>query len=165
MRRAYADRAEYMGDADFVPVPTAGMIDKAYAERRRSTIKLDRASPSSEIGAGKPAGHDPPRPRISQLSTPAGNAVSNTYTLNGWFGLASWPKGPAYCSTTRWTTSRTNRARRICWRDPERRETRSRRGKRPLSSMTPTFVLRPNGTLYFAIGTPGGTTITNTVFK
>jgi gamma-glutamyltranspeptidase/glutathione hydrolase len=56
MRRAYADRAEYMGDADFARVPVAGMIDKAYAERQRSTIDLERAVPSSEVRAGPARG-------------------------------------------------------------------------------------------------------------
>jgi gamma-glutamyltranspeptidase/glutathione hydrolase len=66
MRRAYADRAEYMGDADFAKVPIAGMIDKAYAERQRSTINPERASSSSDIRAGKPAGAEPMETTISR---------------------------------------------------------------------------------------------------
>src|SRR5947199_912302 len=51
MRRAFADRAEYMGDADFVSVPVAGLVDKSYAERLRKGIKMDRASTSAEVRA------------------------------------------------------------------------------------------------------------------
>src|SRR4029434_723090 len=54
MRRAFADRAEYMGDSDFVKVPVAGLLDKAYAAKLRSTIKDERASTSGEVRAGKP---------------------------------------------------------------------------------------------------------------
>src|SRR3989475_5602025 len=58
MRRAFADRAEFMGDADFVKVPVAGLIDKAYAAKLRTTIHVERASTSVEVRAGKPAGHE-----------------------------------------------------------------------------------------------------------
>jgi gamma-glutamyltranspeptidase/glutathione hydrolase len=68
MRRAYADRAEYMGDADFARVPVAGMIDKGYAERQRSTINLERATPSSEVRAGRPAGEESTERRTSPSS-------------------------------------------------------------------------------------------------
>src|SRR5687767_2918206 len=58
MRRAFADRAEFMGDADFVSVPVAGLIDKSYATKLRSTIAVDRASTSAEVRAGTPTGHE-----------------------------------------------------------------------------------------------------------
>src|SRR5947209_19271036 len=61
MRRAFADRAEYMGDADFVKVPVAGLIDKAYAERLRKGIKMERASTSAEVKAGQPTGAEEER--------------------------------------------------------------------------------------------------------
>jgi len=93
MRRAYADRAEYLGDADFGPVPVEGMIDKAYAERQRSTINLERASSSSEIGAGNPAGYESKQTTHFTVVDPAGNAVSNTYTLNDSFGAGVVAKG------------------------------------------------------------------------
>lgn len=165
MRRAYADRAEYMGDADFVSVPVAGLIDKAYAERQRSTIKLDRASPSSEIGAGKPAGHEPAQTTHFTIVDPAGNAVSNTYTLNGWFGSGVVAKGTGVLLNNEMDdfTSKPGATNLYGAIQSERNAIAPR--KRPLSSMTPTFVLRPDGSLYFAIGSPGGTTITNTVLQ
>ena len=165
MRRAYADRAEYMGDADFVSVPVAGMIDKAYAERQRSTIKLDRASPSSEVGAGKPAGYESTQTTHFTIVDPAGNAVANTYTLNGWFGAGVAAKGTGVLLNNEMDdfTSKPGTPNLYGAIQSERNAIAPR--KRPLSSMTPTFVLRPDGTLYFAIGSPGGTTITNTVLQ
>lgn len=165
MRRAYADRAEYMGDADFVSVPIAGMIDKAYAERQRSTIKLDRASPSTEVGAGKPAGHESTQTTHFTIVDPAGNAVANTYTLNGWFGSGVVAKGTGILLNNEMDdfTSKPGSPNLYGAIQSERNAIAPR--KRPLSSMTPTFVLRPGGSLYFAIGSPGGTTITNTVLQ
>ncbi|HVF28459.1 MAG TPA: gamma-glutamyltransferase, partial [Pyrinomonadaceae bacterium] len=86
MRRAFADRAEYMGDADFVNVPVAGMIDKSYAEGLRKTISSERASTSREIRAGRPAGAESEETTHFTVVDSEGNVVSNTYTLNGSFG-------------------------------------------------------------------------------
>ena len=165
MRRAYADRAEYFGDADSVKVPVAGLIDKAYAERQRSTIKLDRASSSSEIGAGKPAGYESPQTTHFTIVDVDGNAVANTYTLNGWFGAGVVAKGTGVLLNNEMDdfTSKPGAANLYGAIQSERNAIAPR--KRPLSSMTPTFVLRPDGSLYFAIGSPGGTTITNTVMQ
>jgi gamma-glutamyltranspeptidase/glutathione hydrolase len=165
MQRAYADRAEYMGDADFVSVPVAGLIDKSYAERQRSTIKLERATPSSEIGAGKPAGAESTQTTHFTIVDAAGNAVSNTYTLNGWFGSGVVAKGTGVLLNNEMDdfTSKPGAPNLYGAIQSERNAIAPR--KRPLSSMTPTFVLRPNGNFYFAIGTPGGTTITNTVLQ
>ena len=165
MRRAYADRAEYFGDADFVRVPVAGLIEKNYAERQRRTIKLDRASSSSEIGAGKPLGSESSQTTHFTIVDGAGNAVSNTYTLNGWFGAGVVAKGTGVLFNNEMDdfTSKPGAPNLYGAIQSERNAIAPR--KRPLSSMTPTFVLRPDGSLYFAIGTPGGTTITNTVLQ
>jgi gamma-glutamyltranspeptidase/glutathione hydrolase len=165
MRRAYADRAEYFGDADFASVPVAGMIDKGYAERQRSTIKLDRATPSSEIGAGKPAGYESPQTTHFTIVDAAGNAVANTYTLNGWFGSGVVARGTGVLLNNEMDdfTSKPGAPNLYGAIQSERNAIAPR--KRPLSSMTPTFVLRPDGSLFFAVGSPGGTTITNTVLQ
>lgn len=165
MRRAYADRAEYLGDADFGPVPVAGMLDKGYAERQRSTINPDRASLSSEIRAGKPAGSESPQTTHFTIVDAAGNAVSNTYTLNGWLGSGVVAKGTGVLLNNEMDdfTSKAGAPNLFGAIQSERNAIEPR--KRPLSSMTPTFVLRPDGSLFFAIGTPGGTTIINTVLQ
>jgi gamma-glutamyltranspeptidase/glutathione hydrolase len=165
MRRAYADRAEYMADTDFASVPIAGLIEKAYAERQRSTIKLDRASLSSEIGAGKPPGYESTQTTHFTIVDAAGNAVSNTYTLNDWFGGGVVAKGTGVLLNNEMDdfTSKPGAPNLYGAIQSERNAIAPR--KRPLSSMTPTFVLRPNGNLYFVIGSPGGTTIPNTVLQ
>src|SRR4030095_1379880 len=93
MRRAFADRAEYLGDSDFVKVPVAGLIDKAYAARLRSSINTDRASTSAEVRAGRPAGYESEETTHFTVVDAAGNAVANTYTLNNSYGSAAVVKG------------------------------------------------------------------------
>ncbi len=165
MRRAYADRAEYMGDPDFSSIPIDGLIEKAYAERQRSTINPERASLSSEIGAGKPTGYEPEQTTHFTIVDAAGNAVSNTYTLNRWFGSGVVAKGTGVLLNNEMDdfTSKPGEPKRYAAIQSERNAIAPR--KRPLSSMTPTFVLRPDGSLYFAIGTPGGSRIINTVLQ
>jgi gamma-glutamyltranspeptidase / glutathione hydrolase len=165
MRRAYADRAEYMGDTDFGSLPIEGLIDKAYAERQRNTINTERASSSSEIGAGKPTGYESTQTTHFTIVDAEGNAVSNTYTLNGWFGSGVVAKGTGVLLNNEMDdfTSKQGEPNMYGAIQSERNAIAPR--KRPLSSMTPTFILRPDGSLYFAIGTPGGPTITNTVLQ
>lgn len=165
MRRGYADRAEYMGDADFVSVPITGMIDKGYAERQRATINSDRATPSHEVKAGKPAGYESAQTTHFTVVDADGNAVANTYTLNGWFGSGVVAKGTGILLNNEMDdfTSKPGAPNLYGAIQSERNAIEPR--KRPLSSMTPTFVLRPDGSLYFTIGSPGGTTITNTVLQ
>ena len=93
MRRAFADRAEYMGDTDFVKVPIAGIVEKSYAERQRRSISLDRASTSAEVRAGAPAGAESEETTHFTVVDAQGNAVSNTYTLNGGYGSGVTAKG------------------------------------------------------------------------
>ena len=165
MRRAYADRAEYMGDSDFVAVPIDGLIDKSYAERQRSTINPERASSSSEVGAGKPAPNESWQTTHFTVVDAEGNAVANTYTLNGWFGCGVVARGTGVLLNNEMDdfTSKPGEPNMFGAIQSERNAIQP--GKRPLSSMTPTFVLRPDGTLYFTIGSPGGTTIPNTVVE
>jgi gamma-glutamyltranspeptidase/glutathione hydrolase len=165
MRRAYADRAEYMGDADFAPVPVAGLIDKAYAERQRRTINPERASTSAEIHGGKPAGAESRETTHFTIVDPAGNAVANTYTLNGWFGSGVVAKGSGVLLNNEMDDFTSKPGEPNMFGAIQGEPNAIAPGKRPLSSMTPTFVVRPDGTLYFALGSPGGTTIPNTVLQ
>jgi gamma-glutamyltranspeptidase/glutathione hydrolase len=165
MRRAYADRAEYMGDADFAQVPVDGLIDKAYAERQRSTINPERASTSAEIHGGKPAGAESRETTHFTIVDPAGNAVANTYTLNGWFGSGVVAKGTGVLLNNEMDDFTSKPGEPNMFGAIQGEPNAIAPGKRPLSSITPTFVVRPDGTLYFAIGSPGGTTIPNTVLQ
>ncbi|PZQ47731.1 MAG: gamma-glutamyltranspeptidase, partial [Phenylobacterium zucineum] len=81
-KRVYADRAEYLGDPDFVKVPVSNLIDPAYVARRAREVDPDRPSPSKAVVPGL----EKPQTTHYSIVDKWGNAVSNTYTLNGWFG-------------------------------------------------------------------------------
>lgn len=165
MRRAFADRAEYMGDADFVSVPVAGLIDKAYAARQRSTIRLERASTSAEVQAGRPTGHESEETTHFTVVDGEGNAVSNTYTLNDSYGSRVVARGTGVLLNNEMDdfAAKPGSPNLYGLIQGERNAVAPR--KRPLSAMTPTFVLRRDGTLWFAVGSPGGPTIINTVLQ
>jgi gamma-glutamyltranspeptidase/glutathione hydrolase len=165
MRRAFADRAEYMGDADFVKVPVAGLIDKAYADQLRKTIRTDRASSSEEVSAGRPNGHESEETTHFTVVDAQGNAVANTYTLNDSFGSGVVAKGTGIVLNNEMDdfAAKPGTPNLYGLIQGERNAVAPR--KRPLSAMTPTFVLRKDGSLWFTIGTPGGPTIINTVLQ
>jgi len=163
MRRAFADRAEYMGDTDFVKVPIAGLIDKKYAEQLRSTINRDRASTSEQVKAGKPLGYESEETTHFTVVDADGNAVANTYTLNNSYGSAVVAKGTGIIMNDEMDdfAAKPGTANLYGLIQGERNAVAPR--KRPLSAMTPTFVLRKDGSLWFTVGSPGGPTIINTV--
>lgn len=163
MRRAFADRAEFMGDADFVKVPVAGLIDKSYAARLRSTISLDRASTSAEVRAGEPAGHESEDTTHFTVVDAQGNTVANTYTLNNSYGSAAVAKGTGFLLNDEMDdfAAKPGTPNMYGLIQGERNAVAPR--KRPLSAMTPTIVLRKDGSVWFTVGSPGGPTIINTV--
>jgi gamma-glutamyltranspeptidase / glutathione hydrolase len=165
MRRAFADRAEYMGDSDFVSVPVAGLTDKSYAESLRKGIKMERASTSAEVKAGKPAGYESEETTHFTVVDAEGNCVSNTYTLNDGFGSKVVIKGTGILMNDEMDdfAAKPGTPNMFGLIQGERNAVAPR--KRPLSAMTPTFVLRPDGSLWFAVGSPGGPTIINTVLQ
>jgi len=163
MRRAFADRAEYMGDSDFVKVPVAGLTDKAYAAQLRSSISPERASNSNDIRAGQPAGYESEETTHFTVVDGQGNTVSNTYTLNNSYGSAAVAKGTGIILNDEMDdfAAKPGTANMYGLIQGERNAVAP--GKRPLSAMTPTIVLRKDGSTWFTIGSPGGPTIINTV--
>jgi gamma-glutamyltranspeptidase / glutathione hydrolase len=163
MRRAFADRAEYMGDADFVKVPVPGLIDKAYAATLRATINTERASTSEEIRAGRPAGYESEQTTHFTVVDAEGNAVANTYTLNNSYGSAAVAKGTGLLLNDEMDdfAAKPGTPNMYGLIQGERNAVAPK--KRPLSAMTPTIVLRKDGSLWFTVGSPGGPTIINTV--
>src|SRR5438067_1993687 len=163
MRRAFADRAEYMGDTDFVKVPIAGLVDKQYAAKLRSTIDRQRASTSEQVKAGKPTGYESDETTHFTVVDAEGNAVANTYTLNNSFGSAAVAKGTGIIMNDEMDdfAAKPGTPNLYGLIQGERNAVAPR--KRPLSAMTPTFVLRKDGSIWFTVGSPGGSTIINTV--
>jgi gamma-glutamyltranspeptidase / glutathione hydrolase len=163
MRRAFADRAEYMGDADFVKVPVNGLIDKSYAAKLRSTISTERASSSAEVRAGRPAGYESEETTHFTVVDAEGNVVANTYTLNNSYGSSAVVKGTGMLLNDEMDdfAAKPGTANMYGLIQGERNAVAPR--KRPLSAMTPTIVLRKDGSFWFTVGSPGGPTIINTV--
>ena len=163
MRRAFADRAEYMGDSDFVKVPIPGLIDKAYAATLRAGINTERASTSTEVRAGRPAGYESDETTHFTVVDAAGNAVSNTYTLNNSYGSAAVAKGTGVLLNDEMDDFAAKPGTPNLYGLIQGERNAVAPKKRPLSAMTPTIVLRKDGSLWFTAGSPGGPTIINTV--
>jgi gamma-glutamyltranspeptidase/glutathione hydrolase len=178
MRRAFRDRAEFLGDPDFVPVPVAGLLDPAYLTGRMRDFDPDRARPSDALAPGRPAGWHPPQSWTApapvtllaestetthfSIIDAAGNAVSNTYTLNGAFGSGVTIPGTGILMNNEMDDFTAKVGVKNMFGLLQGTANAIVPGKRPLSSMTPTFVLK-EGRLLFATGSPGGPTIINTV--
>ena len=163
MRRAFADRAEYMGDSDFVKVPIPGLIDKAYAKTLRATINTERASTSAEVRAGRPAGYESEDTTHFTVVDAEGNAVANTYTLNNSYGSAAVAKGTGILLNDEMDDFAAKPGTPNLYGLIQGERNAVAPKKRPLSAMTPTIVLRKDGSLWFTAGSPGGPTIINTV--
>ncbi len=164
MRRAFADRAEYLGDTDFVKVPFKELISREYARARLQGIVADRATPSSEVKGGNPAAYESSETTHFVVVDAEGNVVTNTYTLNDSYGSGVTAAGTGVLLNNEMDdfTSKPGVPNDYQLIQGEANSIQPR--KRPLSSMTPTIVLR-DGKLLFAIGSPGGPTIINTVLQ
>jgi gamma-glutamyltranspeptidase/glutathione hydrolase len=163
-RRAFADRAEFMGDADFVKVPVEGLISKKYAGELVKTIDPNHATPSAKIRAGKPMAAESTETTHFTVIDEEGNVVSNTYTLNGGYGSGATARGTGVLLNNEMDdfTSKPGVPNAYGLLQSENNAIAPR--KRPLSAMTPTIVLK-DGKVWFAIGSPGGPTIINTVLQ
>lgn len=166
MRRTFADRAEWGGDTDFVDVPIGGLTSKAYAEKRRAMIHSERATPSASVKAGQPAAlAESPETTHFAVVDKDGNAVANTYTLNGAYGAGVIARQTGVLLNNEMDDFATRPGQPNLFGLIQGARNAVAPGKRPLSSMTPTFVLRKNNTLWFTAGSPGGPTIINTVLQ
>jgi len=161
MRRAFADRAEYLGDPDFVKMPVAQLTSPAFADRRRATIDLEHASTSKGIGA---APVEPTDTTHFAIVDGDGNMVSNTYTLNDWFGAGVTAKGTGVLLNNEMDdfTSRVGVENEYHLLQSAKNSIEPK--KRPLSSMTPVIALQ-DGKPWLAVGAAGGPRIISTVLE
>lgn len=162
MRRAFADRAEFLGDTDFVKVPVAGLISRKYADKLAQTIDLTHASDSQKIGHGDPPPHESEETTHYTVVDKDGNAVSNTYTLNDSYGNKITVEGAGFLLNNEMDDFAAKPGTPNFYHLIQGEANAVAARKRPLSAMTPTIVLK-NGKLWFALGSPGGPTIINTV--
>jgi gamma-glutamyltranspeptidase/glutathione hydrolase len=164
MRRAFADRAEFLGDPDFVRVPVAGLTSRSYAERLAATINPERASTSQEVGHGNPAAYESDETTHFTVVDKDGNVATNTYTLNDSFGNKITVEGAGFLLNNEMDDFAPKPGSPNAYGLVQGEANAVAARKRPLSSMTPTIVLK-DGRLWFAIGSPGGPTIINTVMQ
>ena len=164
MRRCYADRSEYLADPDYYDVPVKALLDRPYLAKRRESIDLEKATPSRSLRPGDFKSREGGETTHYSIVDAEGNAVAVTYTLNGGYGsgvavpglgalmnneMDDFSAKPGAPNTSGLIYGEANAIQP---------------GKRPLSSMTPTIVLR-GGNLYMVLGTPGGLRIISNVLE
>lgn len=164
MRRAYADRSEYLGDPDFVDVPVAGLTSKAYADTLRKLISLDKATPSEEVKPADPLPYESNQTTHYSVVDKDGNAVSNTYTLNFSYGVGMTADGTGVLLNNELDDFSAKpgvpNAYGLIGGDANAVEP----NKRPLSSMSPTLVFK-DGKVLMVTGSPGGSRIITTTLQ
>jgi gamma-glutamyltranspeptidase / glutathione hydrolase len=162
MKRAYADRARYLGDPAFVNAPTNILLSKDYAARQRAGIDLGRATPAAELSAKPPrAGSNTTHYSVVDSR---GNAVSNTYTLNFPYGAGLVAEGTGVLLNNELDDFTAAPGASNAFGLVGFEANLPGPGKRPLSSMSPTIVLK-DGKPVLLTGTPGGSRIISAVIQ
>ncbi len=164
MKLAYADRSMHLGDPDFWKVPVKGLTSKRYAADLRQAIRLDRARPSSTIGAGNPFPYESNETTHFSVMDRAGNAVSNTYTINFSYGSGIVAEGTGILLNNEMDDFSAKPGVPNAYGLIGGAANAIDPGKRPLSSMTPTIVLK-DGRPFLATGSPGGSRIITTTLQ
>jgi gamma-glutamyltranspeptidase/glutathione hydrolase len=162
MRRAYADRAAYLGDADSTPVPVVRLTSEAYAGKLREEIL--HSKPDAPIAAGNPQGFESAQTTHYSVVDDDGNAVANTYTLNNGYGSGVTAEGAGFLLNDEMDDFAAKPGTPNLYGLVQGEANAVAPKKRPLSSMTPTLVLQ-DGKLRLVLGSPGGGTIINTVLQ
>jgi gamma-glutamyltranspeptidase/glutathione hydrolase len=165
MKRAYADRAQFLGDPDTVKVPVAGLTSKRYAEALRGSIDPDRATPSRDIRPGDPAAFGGDNTTHYSVVDRFGNVVANTYTLNLSYGMGLIAEGTGVLLNNELDDFAAKPgAPNAFGLVGLNMANAPAPGKRPLSSMTPTIVLK-DGKPVLVTGSPGGSRIITAVLQ
>jgi gamma-glutamyltranspeptidase/glutathione hydrolase len=161
MRHAYVDRNSYLGDPDFVKNPVARLTDKSYAKAIRAVIDPAKAGVSKDLKPGVPP-HEGTNTTHYSVVDHWGNAVSVTYTLNGWFGARITAPRTGVLLNNEMDDFTTKVGEPNMYGLVQGEANAIAPGKRPLSSLTPTILTR-DGKPVLVVGTPGGSRITTVV--
>lgn len=164
MKYAYSDRSEYLGDPDFYKVPVRALTSKDYAQKIASQIAVNKATPSAEIKPGKLAPYESDQTTHFSVVDKWGNAVSNTYTLNFSYGSGLVAKGTGILLNNEMDDFSAKpgvpNGYGLVGGDANAVEG----NKRPLSSMSPTIVMK-DGKPFLVTGSPGGSRIITTTLQ
>ncbi|MEN8624860.1 gamma-glutamyltransferase [Psychrobacter proteolyticus] len=162
MQLAYADRAEYLGDADFIDVPASGLTSQAYADKLRTLIDPNKATPAATIKANNPLPYESDQTTHFSIVDKDGNAIANTYTLNFSYGTGLVADGTGILLNNEMDDFSAKpgvpNGYGLLGGDANAVEA----NKRPLSSMSPTLVFKDSKP-YIVTGSPGGSRIITTV--
>jgi gamma-glutamyltranspeptidase/glutathione hydrolase len=164
MKRAYADRSKYLGDPDFGEIPVAEILSETYEQKILKRINSMTPTPSFDVAPGELAPPESPETTHFSIVDAAGNAVSNTYTLNFSYGSGIMARGTGILLNNQMddfsAKPGTPNAYGLIGGEANAIEPR----KRMLSSMTPTIVLK-NDRVHIVTGSPGGSRIITTVLQ
>ncbi len=164
MRYAYADRAHLLGDPDFVKVPIERLLSKQYAAALRAKVDRQRATPSDKIKVAPPAAPEGNNTTHYSIVDRFGNAVANTYTINLSYGVGLIAEGTGVLLNNELDDFAAAPGAPNAFGLVGYEANEPGPNKRPLSSMTPTIVLR-NGKPFIVTGSPGGSRIITAVLQ
>ncbi len=163
-RRAYADRATHLGDDDFWDVPTSMLLSKKYAQKRVKDIDLSQASLSKVIKAGNSKGNESEETTHYSVVDKDGSAVSVTTTINSGYGSGITVTGAGFILNNEMDDFSSKPGVPNMFGLLGNEANAIQPSKRPLSSMTPSIILKDNKP-FLILGTPGGSTIITTVLQ
>jgi gamma-glutamyltranspeptidase/glutathione hydrolase len=172
-KRVFADRAQYLGDPDFYQEPAAQLIDNAYLQKRAAEVKFDTPSDTASVQPGLGMGLPQAKTRTSTEKTETthfsivdqwGNAVANTYTINGYFGSGVVVDGAGFLLNNEMDDFSAKPGVANMFGVVGSDANAIAPLKRPLSSMTPTILTR-DGKVALVIGSPGGSRIFTSIFQ
>ena len=158
MRRYYADRSEFLGDPDFFKVPSKGLLDARYIEKLRASIDPAKASTSGEVKPGAPRDYESTETTHFSIIDAEGNAVAMTYTINGSYGCGVTVPGLGFLLNNEMDDFAAKPGEPNMFGLVQGESNAVAPSKRPLSSMTPTIIVR-DGKPYLVVGAPGGSRI------
>ncbi len=164
MRRSFADRSQYLGDPDFVKNPIAALLDPAYVRSRAATIDAEHATPSDQVNPGLPAGSEGTNTTHYNIVDDEGNAVSVTYTLNNGYGSGVTVPGLGFLLNDEMDDFAAKPGSPNMFGLVQGEANAIAPGKRPLSSMVPTIILK-DGKPFLVLGAPGGPVIITAVLQ
>ena len=165
MQAAFADRAEYLGDADFAKVPAKGLVSKEYAEKIFTEISPMKAKRKSERGHGNPFAFEKDQTTHFSIMDIEGNVISSTQTINGYFGSSLVAPGTGVVLNNEMDDFATKVGASNLFGAVGGKNNLIEPEKRPLSSMSPSIIFDTNSIPKLVVGTPSGTRILTCVMQ